>query len=300
MRFKVVGGIETTPEGFGKIAELYRDVILYRVKGGKEDAIIDLSGLSWIDANMCAPLGGSIIRLIKETESIKLAQPFRSSVKDILMRNGFIPHLLKIQKVVDVHKTTVEFKMFSADTNGERTFAGHAYNIFDDRDTFRTTQNLKRALIRNTLEIFNNSVTHSQSSLGIFACGQFYPRKHRMKLTISDVGSGILPVVSRYLKRFDMSAVDAISWAVQKGNTTKTSMPGGLGLGLLFEFVTANGGAMQIVSNNGLWQLDKGIISHTEISGPLPGTSVSLSINTAVDTIYGLAEEPPFDLSDIF
>lgn len=292
--------IATDTSGFELVARLYKQLILETSKDASSKPIVDMSMLQWIDANMCAPLGAVLVRGAISFGGLSIVQPNSSRVKDIINRNGFIPTLLGTQKPRDYAGTTIEFKIFESSTQGERDFSGHANRILADRDGLSTSEGLKNHLVRNVLEIFNNSVIHSNSGAGIFACGQFYPTKHKVRLSISDLGSGILPRVSQHLKNTSLTSENAIKWAVKKGNTTKINTPGGLGLGLLHEFITINGGQMQIVSGDCLWQYQNGREHCHRLSTPLLGTSVNITINTGIGAKYSLISEEDFDFSNLF
>ena len=75
-------------------------------------------------------------------------------------------------------------------------------------------------------------------------------------------------------------------------NTTKRGrIPGGLGLKLLREFITLNGGRLQIVSDRGYWGLEEGHTQAERLSQPFPGTVVNVEINTADTQSYKLSSE---------
>jgi len=97
-----------------------------------------------------------------------------------------------------------------------------------------------------------------------------------------------------------MPADEAINWAMEGRNTTKTGpIPGGLGLKLLREFIRLNQGRIQVVSARGYWeqtpdyQVKPRLFAH-----PFPGTVVNIEINTSDPNTYRLSNEP--DLEDIF
>jgi hypothetical protein len=96
-----------------------------------------------------------------------------------------------------------------------------------------------------------------------------------------------------------MSAEEAISWATEGRNTTKRdSIPGGLGLKLLSEFIRLNGGRIQIISDTGYWCQDSSRISTSILTHPFPGTVVDLEIRTNDTNSYMLSSE--LADSDIF
>lgn len=89
-----------------------------------------------------------------------------------------------------------------------------------------------------------------------------------------------------------MRMEDAIIWATTERHTTKEdSLPGGLGLKLLIDFIDLNGGRIQIVSDAGYWQQKSGESVTKQLRHPFPGTVVSLEINTADTKVYRLTPE---------
>ncbi len=157
---------------------------------------------------------------------------------------------------------------------------------------------LMNALHISLFEIFNNSVQHANTHLGIFGCGQYYPQRHRLDFCLTDLGVGIHRNVCHHLGH-DLDPEEAIHWATQERNTTKRgSIPGGLGLKLLSEFIDLNDGCLQIVSDAGYWRRQGRTIFKSKMTHPFPGTTVNLGINTSDQNSYQLSIEP--DTDDIF
>ena len=75
----------------------------------------------------------------------------------------------------------------------------------------------------------------------------------------------------------------AIEWATQPGHTTRAA-DGGYGLATLREFFTRNCGRMQIVSQQGFWELDGERVRKTRLRHAFPGSFVNLEINTVDQT----------------
>jgi ketosteroid isomerase-like protein len=89
-----------------------------------------------------------------------------------------------------------------------------------------------------------------------------------------------------------LSATQAISWAAQDGHTSRTgAIPGGLGIGLLREFVLRNRGSLQIVSEDGYWLFDGKGEHSWELRQAFPGTFVNLRIMTNDEALYKAAGE---------
>ena len=139
---------------------------------------------------------------------------------------------------------------------------------------------------------------HSQTKLGIFSCGQYFPKRDRLDFSVADLGIGIRQNILGSTG-LNLPAAEAIAWATVGQNTTKRgNIPGGLGLKLLREFITLNAGRIQIVSDSGYWALESGEVISKEMPNSFPGTVVSIEIDTVDKRSYRLSSEISED--DIF
>jgi hypothetical protein len=146
----------------------------------------------------------------------------------------------------------------------------------------RHSKRLGDQIKENIYELFENARTHGKCK-HIHTCGQFYPSKKKLHITIVDTGHTIVNNVHHYLKK-TLSPSACIDWAMKTGNTTKEgNIPGGLGLGLIFDFINVNKGKIQIVSSNGYWELREGRITKEDLNFSFNGTIANLE----------------FDLSDV-
>ena len=160
------------------------------------------------------------------------------------------------------------------------------------------SQAMGKRFTQSVFEVYQNAVIHSQSSVGLFICGQFYPQLQRLDLTIADAGIGIRTNVRRRLGP-QVSSVEAIQWALLEGNTTKRhGQPGGVGLKFLKDFIELNGGRIQIASRYGFYEYHQGAETFLKLIADLPGTTVNLEINTGDTNAYQLSSEISPD--DIF
>jgi hypothetical protein len=62
-------------------------------------------------------------------------------------------------------------------------------------------------------------------------------------------------------------------------------------LKLLREFISLNGGRIQIVSDSGYWALEEGEVITSELKYRFPGTVVSIEIDAADKRSYKLSSE---------
>ncbi len=254
-----------------------------------EDVEIDMRETSWLDADRCAAFGAILYCLGDNLNTVNLVN-LPPAVESILSKNGFLSHYGRTN-IPDRWGTTIPYQRF--DVEDDRYFSDYIEREFISHPEMPAmSPGLLKKLRESVFEIFSNAVLHSRTELGIFSCGQFFPTRNRLNFTVADLGVGIRKNVCDHLQK-NLSPMDAIIWATREHNTTKRgTIPGGLGLTLLSEFIDLNGGHIQIVSDAGYWQRkDKGIDT-SPLDQPFPGTVVSMEINTADYSSYRLASEP--------
>lgn len=271
--------------GFARLADLANEV-----EGLTFDTVeVDFASASWFDANMSAPLGVIFAQLAEGLNSV-VPTGFRPGVQTILTKNLFLAGF-GYARETDQHGTTIPYRRFKPDD--DRYFAAYLNKHLVGKGIPKMSEGLGRRFKDSLFEIFVNSAMHSETNVGIFTCGQFFPMQHRLDFCIADGGIGIRRKIRRELG-LKMNSDQAIQWALQEGNTTrKGPLPGGLGLKLLREFVALNGGRIQIVSDRGYREFAAGIESLKRFDHPFPGTVVNLEINTADTRSYCLTSEKP-------
>lgn len=269
-------------EGYARLTTL-----AHELQGCMFDEIhIDMAQCSWLDANLASPLG-AILHRAKSLNNVHL-ESVPQGVSTILSRNGFLGEYGG-RSILDGYGSTIPYRQFELDDGID--FAKYVAQYLQGKGIPKMTPGLRREFLQNIQEIFENSVTHSETKSGIFGCGQYYPNKQRLLFTVTDMGMGIKENLRRK-RGISYSAQDAIVWAISGSNTTKNGpIPGGLGLKLLCGFVTQNGGYVEIVSDCGYWVLEKGQQLTRSFTFPFPGTIVSIELNTADTKSYRLASE---------
>lgn len=160
----------------------------------------------------------------------------------------------------------------------------------------RATRELANAVCGKVWEIYTNSFEHAGSPVGVFTCGQHYPNRQELCLTIVDLGVGIPANVRKFLKNQGLGGDTAIRWACQSGNSTKVGSRG-LGLDLISSFVQRNGGALVIYSNNGRVRFaanEARGVKFSQCPWEFRGTVVDIRLNCD-DKLYRLEGEgvPP-------
>ena len=166
-----LGEIRSSQASFSRLAEMH----------GALDACFfdiieaDFSACTWFDANMSAPLGVVLARAQQiNTVELKGLWP---GVQSILSKNSFLT-AFGFPKRCDTYGTTIPYRRFT--TTDNLFFAEYLNSHLRGKDLPRMTPALSERFKRSILEIFVNATSHSESELGIFACGQYFPKKHRL------------------------------------------------------------------------------------------------------------------------
>ena len=253
-----------------------------------DDIEIDMRGTNRFDADMCAMLGAILHWVGAKSNNVSLTN-IQPKVKETLSMNGFLNYYGH-EEISDPLERSISYKQF--DVTDERLFSEYIEKEFLHRPGIpELSQGMLKKFRESIFEIFSNAVLHSRTKLGIFSCGQFFPKQKTLDFTVVDLGVGFQRNVTRYEGR-KMAPEEAIDWATQGNNTTKRgSVPGGLGLKLLCEFIGLNGGRIQIVSDAGYWKQEHKETTKTALSYRFPGTAVSGEINTADRNSYVLESE---------
>jgi len=274
--------------------ESYQQLInLYHANEKKlfETVAVELRG--WFSADMCAALGAILDKFTDDLNDLELTITSKP-VETILSKNNFLSYY-GFQKRYDDYHTTIEYLKLKP-TDG-KFFKTYVFNELLCRNELPKMSDLVRDKMAEAIyEIFVNAQIHSNTE-HIYTCGQFFPRRNVICFTIADVGVGFKNKVNERFKS-NLSAVQAISWAIMERSTTKRDITGGIGLAILKEFVVKNKGKMQIVSDDGFYEYGPGGENTHTFNAPFPGTIVNLQFRTDDNASYILKEE--VDTSKIF
>jgi hypothetical protein len=272
--------VKTGFRGFTDILELEKRIST----SGENLHSITIS--DWMDANMCAPLGAILDRQVRAGMDVRFAS---IHPEDILRKNGFLSQFGR-PPIADTHSTTIAYHKFRPRDNA--SFQDYIGTHFRKRclGLPKMSEALLRKFRESLFEVYENAVDHSETQIGIFACGQFYPARHRLDFSIADLGVGMRERIKRDLS-LDMSPPDAVSWAMEGNTTRRGRRPGGLGLQLIREFIALNGGRIIVVSDAGYWELKGSKLQARPLEWPFPGTVVTIEVNTADAKSYRLTSE---------
>jgi Histidine kinase-, DNA gyrase B-, and HSP90-like ATPase. len=157
-----------------------------------------------------------------------------------------------------------------------------------DLAPIKLTNQCHELLFKNIYEIFNNSAEHSRQVHGVYGCGHWMPTKKQLVFSVYDTGIGIPALIKEQINS-SYSSVEAIKWALKRGNSTKQlrqGIPRGLGLSDLFDFIKLNNGALNIFTNDLYYRYNNGGESISHLSSPIIGTLIGITIIDDYEHIY--------------
>lgn len=274
--------------------ESYQQLIsLYQEHKDKDFDNIHIEIRQWFAANMCATLGAILDLFSKNINTIKFDY-ISPDIERILLKNDFLAYFGHA-RIFDNHHTTIRFLKLRL-TDGKYFNNYIVEELIGRAELPKMSDLVKEKMTEAIYEIFVNAQIHSESK-HIYTCGQFFPKEDKIEFTIVDAGIGFKKKVN---ERFgsNLSSIQAIAWAIQDRHTTKIGVTGGIGLALLKEFISKNGGKMQIISDDGFYQFGNQGEEMRIFRGSFPGTIVNLQFRTNDHSSYVLKSE--LDANDIF
>lgn len=260
--------------GIKRLFNFYHDAAQYY----NTTIFIDFYHLTWFDANLSA-LFGSMLEKLSVENNLKFSTDltFVKEKFNVLFRNGFLNN----GKVfVDEQKSTISFMSFELDD--KHGFVNYIENdLLSHRGMPTIEPKTKDNIIDSLIEVFCNIQIHSKSKSPFFVCGQYYPQKGYIVFSIVDLGVGFLPAINIKTNGVINNSFDAIKWALTKGNTTKESKIGGIGLFDLCTYFKESGGNLQIITGDVFWatEIDYNQINHYKFDNPYVGSIINLFFN---------------------
>jgi hypothetical protein len=268
---------------------------------------IDFEDASFVRNHYLSIIGMGLEIVKNRDIQIQLILPKRQTVLTSMKKIGFLSAFMEEQDAKDTFKTMIRYTNIPLANYDLQLQEFHQY--FIEQFTGKVANlspKLLNKILQKILELFSNVFRHSESALGLFCSGQFYPSNEKFNFTIVDNGVTIKTNVNRYLfkqfiknrsttdklfgKKFQsLSGDEAIQWALK--DTHSTTGKGGLGLSLLMDFIKISEGSIEIISNDGYYSIKDGIEVSKTLESSFEGTLISIELNTQSNQYYFLQEE---------
>ncbi len=171
------------------------------------------------------------------------------------------------------------------------TIMGYLLKQWLGKNWVNISTDLQGAIAGNAWEIYTNAFEHSNSPLGVFSCGQHYPKMKELHLAIIDFGQGISNNVRSLPENRSLDAAQAIEWAFQTGNSTAIkTISRGIGLSVLQSFISRNRGNLKIFSNDGYVNIKDNMVRYENRTIDFQGTMINIAFKCD-ESFYCLASE---------
>lgn len=286
--------LRSEPDGYDFLLSVVENCNLVR----DTEITFDFEKANFLEANLCA-LIGTIFEILESRNNTISVTKIQPAVETILRKNEFLLRF-GFSKIYDQYDTSLTYKKFTP--TDDLSFSTYIQTELLKKQDFPVLSlKLGKEITRNIFEIYENARTHGQCDF-IHTCGQFFPKDpdKPLQFTIVDKGINIKQNVSNYRGK-DVPADEAIAWAMQKGNTTKTGdTSGGLGLAVIFEFIKLNRGKIQVISADGFYEFKNDNIVTKRLNYVFDGTIVNIKFNLNDQSRYMLIEEENDDFENIF
>ena len=282
--------LNDTPTDFGRLCELGDSIL-----AATGDVIFNFSNCQFLRPNAIAFLGGMARLIESKGQTVKFDfDTAPDKVLTILRQNGFAHQFG--HSVFSGPGRSVPYRE-------DRTELIRPANLKDDIIDYLSNEwlghgwvhispRLRNAIVGVVWEIYDNAFEHANSSIGIYSCGQYFPRLRILKLAVADFGIGIPENVRRYLRMQHPPAL-CLRWAFQEGASTKKKGTGrGLGLNFLKDFFNLNHGKLEIYSQGGYALISDKKERFHNIKNSLQGTIVNMTFRCD-ESYYFFADETP-------
>lgn len=268
--FQILQNLQSGPTSFRALFSLYNAYKEFT----PSDLLLDLSHVSFIDANLCATLDAIFYLLNKDAGHRFYIDPREIEEKfEIFIRNGFVRPNSKEIKEIDSNDSAIRLTRFTCDS--DVNFVNFLENSLFSNKAFKNMPRIKSEILDHFCEIFSNIGLHARTKDPVFACGQFYPTKRILKFTLVDLGIGFFNPIRDFKGNEIKIPSDAIDWALKEGNTTKTDATGGSGLSRLKRYCQEKGHTFQIITDGVCWTNGTGALNYWEME-KFPGTTINL------------------------
>ena len=221
--------------------------IFQQIRGINNNVRLDFSKCNYLRPNAVAFLGGLTRWMEFHGKITSFAWPTsKNKLMQQLKQNGFLrlfnPDINEIGEHAIPYREDIKPDSTSIMNYLTYSWIGKGW--------IKVSIKLRDAIAGYIWEIYTNSFEHSKTPIGVFSCGQHYEKDNSIVLAVIDFGKGIPVTVKEFLNsNTTINDNYYLEKAFAPGFTTRTGMPGGLGLDILKQFIQLNKGKLEIYSN---------------------------------------------------
>jgi anti-sigma regulatory factor (Ser/Thr protein kinase) len=263
--------INDKPKDFGCLFQLWQ-----QVQEDTKEVIFDFSECYFLRQNAVAFLGG-LARLIESRDGKVIFnwETVKNHVSMNLKQNGFMYAFKALEE--PWLGNSIPYREDRCQNRDDLVY--YLAEQWLGRGWVNISNLLQGVIVAATLEVYANAFEHGRTDIGVFSCGQHYPKLGELKLSVVDFGVGIPQNVRNFQKNPNLPADKALEWAFQKGTTTRSgNVTGGIGLDYLKQFVHINKGKLQILSHDGCATIDEKQEIYVRTQTFFGGTLVNITL----------------------
>lgn len=296
-RFYIDNEVRADKKGYESLVLLYHKI----AKCEDRDLLLDFTFCKRFDANLASVLGAILSYLAEESKEVFITNPTYAGVRRTLSRNNFL-RAHSVETKNEERNFYIMYKKFSISEHDQ--LKKYIKDKLVNNKLFPLhTEKAGEFIAEHIYEIYVNAIMHGNCayvhSCGEFITGDSYPT---LDMTIVNCGTTIHERVRAYLRIKGIEQVnscESLLWAIEEGNTTK-DVPGGLGLYMIKDFIRRNGGGLQIISADAMFEYRDGEAFTTILDNYFPGTIVNMKFNVNDKNIYYLGPEDKVNIENIF
>lgn len=270
--------LSDSPKTYNILADLQYDVI-----NCIEDSIIlDFSNCRFSHALFTSFIGALAVLANNRQKKLTYRAKKDTKLYNYIMTSGLYSFL-----TADNQNHTNEYSIpFTEIKMNEDSVIDYTNNILS-LAPIKLTETAEELLFINIYELFINAYDHSKAMNGVYACGNWMPKRKELVFSVYDTGIGI-PALIKEKVDSALSSKDAILWSLTSGNSTKQLVedtPRGIGLPNFKNFIEINEGYFSIVSND-ICYIYNNNEKFYSIQHPIVGTIISFIIRSDSQHIY--------------
>lgn len=249
----------------------------------------DLTRAEFITPFGATVLAGTNTRCIQQGKEVTYLRPNKNDVEEWLSRISF-SRLFQIDEMnKQIRETSIELRQLRA---LNPVYTEDLVNLIDHN--MNLSRGVRDSIRLSLQELLTNVFDHSQSDIGCFVCAQVTPRSQLIRLSVTDLGIGILKSLRNIKKYSNLKrSSTAITRAVEEGVSSRKGRAG-LGLRHIRRFARVNQGTLTMISGDGKVNFYHKSVETRPMPSRFRGTSVELRIKADREGFYFLSSEPDY------
>jgi len=247
------------------------------------EVTFDLSRTEFITPFGVTVIAGTISKCIELGKDVFYQRPNKNQVEEWLSSISF-SRLFQIDEMSQAARaTSSELRQLKA---LEPLYIENLISLLDHH--MNLSEGVRDSIRLSLQELLINVFDHARSDIGCFVCAQFTPKSQLIRLSVTDLGIGILNSLKKG-KQYSRvkGSHEAITRAVEEGVSSRKGKAG-LGLWHIRRFARVNQGTMTVISGDGKVNFYSKSSERRPMPSTFGGTAIELRINADKEGFYFL------------